>query len=100
MTETVEIHLQEGFKDDTVIIRADGHELSHKDEVTTKLLLGYADVVEIEIPEGQVKLEIMLPSRNISKMVEVQIPEEKYLGVSVRPGGVEVIKSRQPFGYA
>ena len=41
------IAFQDGFTDDTVVVLINGGEVFRKEGVNTKLLLGYADFVEV-----------------------------------------------------
>ena len=71
-----------------------------KEGVTTRLLLGYADFFQVQIPEGSAHVEIVVPSRNLSKSVSVRVSQEFYLGVSVRDGEIEFLARGEPFSYA
>jgi hypothetical protein len=99
MTETFQIDLQEGFDGDTVVIQVNGREEYHEHNVTTSLLTGYAHTISAQVPPGQVNIEILIPTRNISKTEFIEMPEHKYLGVSVQHNEIETIKSSVPFGY-
>jgi hypothetical protein len=94
------IHLQEGFTGDTVVVQVNGREVFHKDGVQTKLLLGYADTLEVQVPEASVNVEISVPSKNISETIIIErVSETPYLGVSIQAGKITYIKSNKPFGY-
>jgi len=83
-----------------VIVRVNGTEVFRKESVTTKLLLGYADFFQVQIPEGSAHVEIVVPSRNLSKSVSVRVSQKFYLGVSVRDGEIEFLARDEPFSYA
>ncbi len=93
------IDLQKGFANDLVVIRANNQEVFRKERVQTSLLLGYADSLEIEAPEGAVRIEIMLPSKKLSKMIEFQVSVDTFLGISVQEEGIKCRISNEPFGY-
>jgi hypothetical protein len=93
------IALQEGFEDTTVVIRVAGREAFNKDHVNTKLQIGLADSFDVAVESGSVSIEVELPSRSLSKSIELQVPEAIYLGVSVISGRIEYKVSAQPFGY-
>jgi hypothetical protein len=99
MMETLQIDLQEGFGGDTVVIQVDGRQVFRQDSVTTRLLLGYAQIVQVQMPRGQVQVEITIPNRALSKTESVSIPGEQYLAVSIRPDGIEMLRSDTPFPY-
>lgn len=94
------IDLQDGFTEDLVIVRVNGTEMFRKESVTTKLLLGYADYLQAQIPEGSADVEIVVPSRGLSKSVSVQVSQQYYLGVSIRDGAIEFLARDEPFSYA
>lgn len=97
--ELLQIDLQEGFRNDSVIIRVNGRELVRKGGVTTQLLLGYAEIFKEQVPEGDVEIEILIPSKNLSIVEKLQVSVPTYLGVSVRLNKIEIIKSPDPFSY-
>ncbi len=94
------IDLQDGFTEDLVIVRVNGTEMFRKESVTTKLLLGYADSFQAQIPEGSADVEIVVPSRDLSKSVSVQVSQQYYLGVSIRDRAIEFLARDEPFSYA
>lgn len=93
------IALQEGFEDETVVIRVAGREAFRKDNVRTKLQIGLADSFELNVEEGPVSLEIDLPKKSLSKSIELQVPNTVYLGVSLIAGKIQHKISHEPFGY-
>ena len=93
------IDLQEGFEDETVVIKVAGKEAFRKTNVRTKLQIGLADSFETTIEDGPVTVEIELPSKHLSKSIEVQGSNAVYLGVSVIEGKIEHRISREQFGY-
>ncbi|MBI1808096.1 MAG: hypothetical protein HYR76_13745 [Ignavibacteria bacterium] len=96
---TLHVALQEGFSSDTVVVRIQSREVLRKANVNTRLQTGYADSVETEVHVGSVNVEVILPSRNISKKIRLQISVPTYLGVSVVKGIIESTVSQTPFGY-
>jgi len=81
---TLQIHLQEGFSDDPVIVHVNGQEVFRKEGVTTKLLLGYAETATAQIAEGSASVEIALPARNLSETITLQAVGTIHLGLSRR----------------
>ena len=59
------IAFQEGFTDDTVVVRVNGEEVFHKGSVKTRLQIGYADSFEMTVEEGSVNVEVLLPLKNL-----------------------------------
>lgn len=93
------INLQEGFTKDLVVIQVNSQEVFRKEGVQTKLLLGFADSFEVQVPEGNVKVETILPSRNLSKTIDLKISTTVYLGISIQKGNIQYRVSPEPFGY-
>lgn len=68
------MHLEAGFEDDTVVVRVDGQEIFHKEEVTTDYSSGLAGPpFKIELPQGSVNIEINVPSQRQSDTIKVEV---------------------------
>ena len=93
------IDLQEGFTDDTVIVNVDQTEVFNKHNVQTKLLLGYANTFEVQVPAGLVKVEIVVPTQKLSKTIELPISKSTYLALSLQGNQIDHMVSDTPFGY-
>jgi hypothetical protein len=94
------IDLQEGFADDTVILRVNGKEVFSKKRVTKRLLLGLADSVKTEVEKGLVTIEARVETRGIAKTIRLNVSADTYVGVSVVNDKIEHLVSGKPFGYA
>ena len=71
------IDLQEGFDRDTVILRLNGVEAYHKDQVTTVEILGLAAQFETEVDSGFVETEISVATLGIeAKVAALQSPSD------------------------
>lgn len=92
------IHLQDGFDDDEVVVSVDGSIMRRLEHVTTRLLLGYADEFQVEMQQTECSLRIVLPRRNLEAEAVVRLPA--YVGASVAEGGLMLLSSDRPFGYA
>jgi hypothetical protein len=93
------IDLQDGFSDDTVVIRVDGQEVFHKEGVNTDYSLGRADSVEIPVPEGCVNVEVTVPSRHLSGTIVLEVSATVYLGVSILDDRIDYRISDEMFLY-
>ena len=93
------IAFQEGFTGDTVIVRVNGEEVFHKENVKTRLQIGYADSFEMTIEEGPVNIEVLLPLKNLSETIMLQLSTALYVGVSIQDGRIDYRISHEPFGY-
>lgn len=72
------IHLRESFKDDVVLIRVNGIQ-RRLEGVTTKLLLGYAEIVKVELAEGTNLVEIDLQSRGRTASAQIDGSQDTHL---------------------
>jgi len=76
------VDLQEGFRNDTVIVRADGAEVYRKTGVTTRLPVGVAESFEIRTKKNEASIKIEVPTKKQSASAEVRVTQQPYLGVS------------------
>lgn len=93
------IDLQDGFADDTVVIRVDAQEIFHQQGVNTDYALGRADSVEIQVPEGSVDVEVTVPSRHVSGTIVLEVLAPVYLAVSISDNSVHYRVSDEMFLY-
>ncbi|MGW6131149.1 hypothetical protein ACWFNE_14085 [Cellulomonas sp. NPDC055163] len=91
------VHLQDGFDDDEVVLLLDGTEVRSSPHVTTRLLLGYAEIVRLENTAPSARLRVEVPGRGLS--AEVVVDPETVVTVAVEPGGLVVRTGREPLGY-
>jgi len=96
---TLEIDLQEGFDGDQVVIEINGKESFRQENVSTKLLLGYAETKAFPLPPGETTVTISLPQKKQTTTINLNLEANTYLGVSVTPAGLEYILSDKPFFY-
>jgi hypothetical protein len=92
------VHLQDGFDDDEVVVSVDDEVVRRLEHVTTRLLLGYAEILEIDVPHAKCRLSVAVPRRALR--AEVTVDAVADVGVSVDVGGITLLVSDQPFGYA
>jgi hypothetical protein len=94
------IALQEGFTNDTVSVRVNGTEVARRTNVTTRNQIGFAEAIELDIPQGEVQLELRVESRSVSESTNVRVAGATYMGVTVeRDGRVRCEQSLEPFRY-
>ena len=95
------IDLQDGFSDDTVVVRVDGREVYRGDHVSTAMLLGFAHTFEVEVEGGRTVVDIAVPSRGWQERIAFDVTAaEVWLAVTLVRGGIVHHLSDQPFGYA
>jgi hypothetical protein len=97
----LQVHLQEGFQDDEVVVAVDGEERLHEREVTTKLLLGTAGTRDVEVAPGPHEIEVRVPTRGLESMVSITVGNQPVqLGLSVENGHLtHIVKEGESFGY-
>jgi len=93
------VALQEGFTRDRVVVKLNGAEVANRPEVTTRNQIGFAEAVELDVPEGDAAVEVEVPARNLSESVKVAIEANTYVGVSIVDGHLELRAQREAFGY-
>jgi hypothetical protein len=96
---TLGIDLQEGFANDTVVLRVNGNEVFQGDDVTTKRLIGLARSLVTTVQKGAIQVEIVVPTRNTKIVIPLEVSADTYIGASIRNGKMTYIVSNQPFGY-
>jgi hypothetical protein len=98
---TLHIDFREGFWDDTVVVRVNNEEY-HKPHLRTRLQIGYAGSLEVDVRESTVDVEIVVSPRGLSKSIPIAFDESDtvYLGISVTAEGeISERVSYEPFGY-
>ena len=93
------IAFQEGFEGDTVVVRIAGREVFRKDNVKTSAQVRYATSFDTNSYEGPVSIDIVLPSKNLSETVQLQLMVATFVGVSIQEGKITYRISTQPFRY-
>jgi hypothetical protein len=93
------IHLQNGFENDEVIVRAGGQELMRRENVSTRRILGVAAHDEFDVSGEPLSLHVSIPSRDVEQDIELEAGEERYVGISLDGGALRVSKRAKPFGY-
>jgi hypothetical protein len=88
---SLQIDFEDGFSGDTVVVRAEGHELWREDDVTTNLAASIATVARLEIPAGT-QVEVSVPTRQLTATERV---ETAYLEVEIVRGELVLRPSRE-----
>ena len=97
---SLHIALHDGFKDDTVALRVNGEKVFEKSGVTTKLQISYADSCDVDVPAGNVKVEVNLPLKHVSSSTSLQVDAPAYLGIDITPdNAIDYRISQEPFRY-
>ena len=81
------IILQDGFESDDVSVTVNGKEAVSKRNVSTKMLLGMADELTVELPAKGATVGVEVSSRNLSATRKLA-GKPKSLIVSIEEGGL------------
>jgi hypothetical protein len=96
----VTVDLQDGFKNDTVVISAQGQELLREEAVTTRFQIGKAKSLQLAMPAGEVTLNVEVPTKDARTTVAIDTSKPMFVGVSLTTEGrLEVKVQERPFGY-
>ena len=79
------IILQDGFDDDEVAVTVNGKEARRDKEVSTRLLLGMAAEVTVELPAKGATIGVEVPSRKLEASMKLH-GKPKSLLVSIEGG--------------
>ncbi len=92
------IDLQEGFDNDTVVVRVDGPEVYRKSGVQTRVVVGVADSFEVTARDPA-HVEVEVVTKKQSAAIDVKTAEYPYLGVSSTRTGLKLQPSKELFRY-
>ncbi|MEQ9439825.1 MAG: hypothetical protein RIG62_12295 [Cyclobacteriaceae bacterium] len=93
------IALQDGFEGEPVIVQVNGKEVYRKDSVQTDYRISLADSFEVPLPESPITVEVQLPQRQVTDVMEISSEASLYVGISWLDGSVLFRNSKTPFGY-
>ncbi len=79
----VYFYFQDGFRNDTVILKINGNEEFKIQNITTDLRISLAESFRIEILNREVKLDITIPTKNLSISQTATINSKKYFTISI-----------------
>ncbi len=97
----ITIDLQEGFENDTVVIRMNGQEVLMHENVSTRLQIGLADRFELQLSQGSNMIDIELPVKKIKIKKEADLKIDQYWGVTYHAEGRLTIREQpHEFWYA
>lgn len=95
--DRVEIHLQNGFRDDPVDVVVDGV-LRARTTATTRFQVGLADILSVNVQRGSI-VEIRLPAIGKIERVPIQ-PDRPYVVVQKEGGDLRVDVTSDEQRYA
>ena len=96
----LQIALQDGFENDSVIILVNGRERYNKSGVTTNRVISLADTVTCSVDTLSAVIQVDVTSKNIRGNRDVLVSEFPFVAVGVGKGNVvEIIPSKESFRY-
>lgn len=87
---TLSIDLQDGFAGDTVVIRAGGEEVARLDGVATNFAISRADAVDVELPDGELEVQVEVPTQGLTASRSVVLAGHVFLTANVVAGRLEL----------
>lgn len=96
---TLTLHFRESFDNDTVVVRLGGDERYRAEGLKTKLLLGYAEIVELDIQQHSVLLEVDVPSRGTTAQYQLDLRHDLDVEVWLTGQGLQLRIPPEPPAY-
>ena len=96
----LDIHLQDGFSRNSVLISVNNEKVFSKTNVTTKRILGLADTVSVTVPDDQWPSIHIQVDRDVSQVISVPPSAKMNVGLSLAGNQIRHIISPRAFGYA
>lgn len=97
---TLVVDLQDGFGDDLVVIAVDDRRVFQKAGVRTRMQIGLAESIELEVASGHHSLRVSLPEKGLQEELSIDAGATPFLGVSLEPGRLRLTPSAGPHRYA
>lgn len=96
----IPVDLQDGFKDDTVVISVGGSEIFRDEAVNTRFQIGLAKSIKLEVPRSRIDLTVEVPTRGLRAAATIDATKPVFVGISLTTGGELQVKAQdRPFGY-
>ncbi len=94
------IDLQDGFKNDHIVIYLDNKEIYKQNSVSSNMMLGFAARIEATSKERRVTLGIKITSRKLEKSLLLELDKIGAIGIAILNNEILIRQSSTPFGYA
>jgi hypothetical protein len=88
---SVRLMLLEGFEDDEVVVSIDNVEVQRRSAVSTKLLLGLADEMTLDVPATARELQLSVPTKGGLARAALSAGDATFL-VNMGSGGLELVR--------
>lgn len=101
---SLQIDLQDGFKNDSVQVNVNNEEVFREEQITTDLRCLLAKQFKISVAGGVARIKVNIPMQNLVAYKSFMVDSETYLGISIEEPGTQnrKIKFRvleEPFSY-
>jgi len=96
---TITFDLQSGFNNDSIVIMINDVVVYSTENITTKLLLSYADSISLEVEKEKLNIEISIPERKILKSFDIKMVSDLFIGISMINNTLDIITREKPFWY-
>lgn len=100
----INMHLQDGFKDDTVILEVNNKEVFKGEHITTDPRIALAKQFKTNVSNGEVEVKVNITTKDLMDNYIFMINSETYLGISImKPESpnrkIRFVLSTDPFAY-
>ncbi len=92
------VDLQGGFDGEVVELVLNGRSVAQLDDVVTDEMLGLAESVELQIPEGATDMIVRISDR-VEIGTRIDVSGDRFVGVDVTGDEIVLDVRTQPFGY-
>ena len=96
----ITIALQDGFRNDSVVITVNDEEVFRKSGVSTNLAISLAESIEATVSVNDVRLEVDVLSRHTKTTRTLRASECPYVSICLKDSGKpEITPSKEAFRY-
>ena len=82
----INVALQDGFDGDDVVMRVDGVEAYHGEQLTTRTQISHAADMQLEVPDRPFVLGVDVPTREVRETFDIDPHAHPNVSVSLRDG--------------
>ena len=97
---TLTIALQDGFENDSVVVRVDGELVIEETGVRTDQRIGLAYAIDVPLPDRPVVIDVQVPTQSLRASHELSPATATSVGISLLDNEIAFRSSPTPFGYA
>jgi hypothetical protein len=97
---TLTIALQDGFENDSVVVRVDDAVVIQQTGVRTDQRIGLAYAIDVPLPDRPAIIDVQVPTRSLGARHELSPATATSVGISLLDNEIVFRSSPTPFGYA